>query len=76
MAPECQAMPISDTLMFFAVDQAKNFAEKISPTAKVLEDRRFFSLVEVKSGMRPSTRFKMTASDLFKMVKMIHLKFE
>jgi hypothetical protein len=23
-----RAMPISDTLMFFAVDQAKNFAEK------------------------------------------------
>ena len=69
-------MKRQDAEMFFAVDQAKNFAEKISPTSKVLEDGRFFSLVEVKSGMRPSTRFKMPASDLFKMIKMIHLKFE
>ena len=67
-------MKKQDAQMFFWVDSATEFANKISKNTTVLEERKYYSLVNYKINMKTSTEFKMRFSDLFNMVKMVHLK--
>jgi O-methyltransferase involved in polyketide biosynthesis len=67
-------MDRQDAEMFFSVDNAKAFAAKISPVTTVVEERKFYSLSGFSPNMEFITKFKMFFSDLFNMVKMIHMK--
>lgn len=65
-----------DAEMFFFVGSARAFAEKISPRITVMEERKFYSLTDKNSSIKFATKFKMSVSDVFNMVKMIHLRIE
>ncbi len=63
-----------DAEMFFSVDSAKALAAKITAGASVIEERRFYSLTDLHSKISSATKFKMRFSDVFNMVKMVHLE--
>jgi len=62
-----------DAQMFFYVDSASELVAKIGGAAQVLAEERFYAHID-KSGLKLSTKASMAASDLFGMVKMVHLK--
>jgi O-methyltransferase involved in polyketide biosynthesis len=63
-----------DAEMLFSVDSAKALAAKITAGASVVEERKFYSLTDLRSKISPATKLKMRFSDAFKMVKMVHLR--
>ena len=63
----------ADAQMFFYVDSASNLAAKVGGGARVLAEEKFYAHVD-KSGLQLSTKVSMVVSDLFGMVKMVHLK--
>ncbi|MEZ4358032.1 MAG: hypothetical protein R2876_05315 [Eubacteriales bacterium] len=65
-----------DAQMFFSIDKVGEFAEKISSGTIVIEERKFYSLTDLNSKIKLVTKFKMVFSDVFKMVKMIHLRIK
>jgi O-methyltransferase involved in polyketide biosynthesis len=67
-------MKKQDAEMFFSVDNAKTFIAKISPDIGLIEEQKYFSLTKFNTKMAFATKFKMNISDMFNMVKMIHLK--
>jgi O-methyltransferase involved in polyketide biosynthesis len=62
-----------DAAMYFSVDSARAFAAQVSADTTVIEERKLYSLVPARSGVGLATRAKMFGSDLFNMVKIIHL---
>lgn len=65
-----------DAEMFFCVDNAKTFAAKISPNIQIADNRRFYGMTNLRSRMSFATKSKMIFSDMFNMVKMIHMKIQ
>ena len=65
-----------DAAMFFSVDNATKFASKVGPEIDVLEERKFYSIINFQSNMSNATKLKMLLSDLFGMVKIVHLKIK
>lgn len=65
-----------DAEMFFSVDKAKAFAVKVSSRTTVIAEQKFYSLINLNSKMKFVTKFKMLFSDVFNMVKMIHLEIK
>ena len=63
-----------DAEMFFSVDSAKAFAAKMTAGVSVIEERKYYSLTDLHSKISFSTKLKMRFSDMFNMVKMVHLK--
>jgi O-methyltransferase involved in polyketide biosynthesis len=63
-----------DAKMYFHVNAAEDLASMISPITTAMEERKFYSLVSFHFKMHLATKFKMFFSDVFGMVKMIHLK--
>jgi hypothetical protein len=59
--------------MFFSVDNAEDFASEIS-LGMTAEEQKFYRLVNLHSNLRVITKLEMFCSDLFNMVKMVHLK--
>lgn len=62
-----------DAKMYFYVDDANNLALKIGRNCHVLACEKYYHKIS-KKGMKISTKLAMKISDLFSMVKMIHLK--
>lgn len=50
------------------------YANKIAQDTIVIEKRKYYSFIKYNSKMKISTKFKMIFSDLFNMIKMVHLK--
>ena len=63
-----------DATMYFSVDKAELLAKKALCPVKVMEERKYFSLVSKAAGFSFSTKSKMILSDLLNMVKMIQLE--
>ncbi len=62
-----------DAKMFFYVDSAAELASKLSGSAIVLAEEKYYSHID-KTGLDLMTRLSMSVSDRMNMVKMIHLK--
>ena len=60
--------------VYFCVDSAGAFAAKISAGIHIMEEKPFYNLVNYRSEMAFDTRLRMAFSDLFNMVKIIHLQ--
>lgn len=65
-----------EAIMFFSVDSAEDLVAKISSDTFVVEERKFYSLINKNAKVRFPTRVKMAVSDAFNMVKMVRLKIE
>ena len=63
-----------DAEMFFSVDSTKALVKKLSARTSVIEERKYYSLTELHSKISSATKLKMRFSDVFNMVKMVHLK--
>jgi len=63
-----------DAKMFFYVDSAEELASKIGKDTDILEEENFYKHISRK-GLNLITKASMLLSDLFGMVKMIHLEF-
>lgn len=63
----------SDCEMYFCVDKAKDLATKCE--CELLNEEAYYKYTP-KEGLDFSTKMTMRASDLFKIVKMVHLKFD
>lgn len=74
MAGYMKQLGHEDAAMYFYVDDAKELAKEISETVTVLEERPYYSYVKNRKGMKLITKFKMSVSDKFSMVKMLSLK--
>ncbi|MCR4689098.1 MAG: class I SAM-dependent methyltransferase [Saccharofermentans sp.] len=64
-----------DAKMFFYVDKASDLISKIGGNAKVLAEEKYYRFIS-RSGLTFSTKMSMNISDLFGMVKMIHIKLD
>ena len=64
-----------DAQVFFCVHTAKALTNKLFPGVRIIGDRNFYSLLHSRSKLAYNTRFRMIVSDLFRMVKIICLKF-
>ena len=62
-----------DAKMFFYVDSAEDLVGTIGGSARVLNEEPFYRYIS-KKGLKFSTKVSMVISDMFSMVKMIHLK--
>ncbi|NCB06276.1 MAG: class I SAM-dependent methyltransferase [Clostridia bacterium] len=69
-------MKKQDAQMFFALDDAKAFAQKIPTSVTVLGEERFYRLACRAWKASPITRVMMWVSDKLQMVKMVRLRFE
>lgn len=63
----------ADVQMFFYVDSAKELATKILGNVEVIAEEPYYRFIP-KTGLKLSTKVSMEVSDMFSMVKMIHLK--
>ena len=61
----------SDAAMYFYVDHAEDLAQKIG--AQVLAEEPYYAHTD-KKGLKLITSITMKASDMLKMVKMVHLR--
>ncbi len=71
-----EKMGRQDALMYFSVDSAKEFANKCKSKVVVIKEEKYYSHIDYSVGIKFSTKVKMKVSDMFNMVKMIHLKVE
>ncbi len=63
-----------DAFMYFSVDNAEELVKKINTNMKLIESRKYYSIIKTKKSLSFSTKFKMIFSDTFNMVKMVHLR--
>ncbi len=64
-----------DATMYFYVDDAETIVKKID-NSKLIECRDYYSKIDNMNNMKLMTKISMKVSDLFHMVKMIHIKIE
>jgi len=69
-------MKKQDAAMFFAMDDAEAFAQKIPAIVTVAEEERFYRLACRAWKASPVTRVMMWVSDRLRMVKMVRLCFK
>lgn len=62
-----------DATMFFYVDRAQDLSREVGGSCRVIGEEKYYRYID-RSGMRFRTKFNMWASDLFGMVKMVHLQ--
>ncbi|BEU88810.1 class I SAM-dependent methyltransferase [Selenomonas sp. TAMA-11512] len=65
----------ADAKMFFFVNSAAELASKAGRGITVLSEEAYYSRID-KSGLSLTTKATMVISDLFRMVKMIHLRLD
>ena len=65
----------SDAIMYFYVNDANDLCHEIGESVKLIKEEKYYSKIS-KEGMDFMTKSSMIASDLFNMVKMIHLKLK
>lgn len=66
---------IEDVKMYFYVSDANNLVQEIGNGVKLIKEEKFYCEVP-KDGLDFMTKTSMRVSDLFNMVKMIHLKLK
>ena len=64
-----------DAIMYFYVNDANDLCHEIGGNAKLINEEKYYSKIP-KEGMDFMTKASMIGSDLFYMVKMIHLKLK
>jgi len=60
--------------MYFYVNSVKRFVRQISNEIVILPTRKFYRIRRFSGKMKASTKIRMIISDIFNMVKMVHLK--
>ncbi|MDO5713274.1 MAG: class I SAM-dependent methyltransferase [Tissierellia bacterium] len=63
-----------DALMYFSVDDPKDLISKCKVPIQLIKNEKYYSHANFKSEIKNSTKVKMKISDIFNMVKMVHLK--
>ncbi len=63
----------ADAQVFFYVDDGSELVKKIGGNIQLLAEEKYYSHIP-QDGLKLGTKVSMTVSDIFKMVKMIHLK--
>jgi hypothetical protein len=64
-----------DAKMYFYVNDANELAKEIRDNVKLIKEEKFYYETP-KEGLDFMTKTSMTVSDLFYLVKMIHLKLK
>ena len=65
----------NDAIMYFYVNVTYDLGHEIGENVKLIKEEKYYSKIS-KEGMNFITKTSMIASDLFNMVKMIHLKLK
>ena len=63
----------ADARMFFCVDSAAELARRIGGDACAVSEEPYYRHID-KTGLKPSTKLSMGASDRLRMVKMVHVR--
>ncbi len=63
----------ADAKVFFYVDSAEKFTAKVGGKISVLAEEKYYSHID-KQGLHIGTRLSMVFSDIFNMVKMVHIQ--
>lgn len=66
-------MGYADARMFFCVDSAAELARRIGGDACAVSEEPYYRHID-KTGLKPSTKLSMGASDRLRMVKMVHVR--
>ncbi len=63
----------ADAKMYFYVDSAAQLAKQIGGSAAILAEEKYYQHIS-REGLKMTTKVSMNVSDLFTMVKMIHVQ--
>lgn len=61
-----------DAVMYFYVDRIDELVSKVGGSCRAIKEEKYYSHAD-RSGLNGGTKFTMWGSDLFSMVKMIHI---